>query len=123
MKLDVDEIQSSSIGFIPDIPPSTPGRRFYFQDVGETMGSEKVPSLLSSSSPSKPDLVPALVNRYVSGGISIGRAAEIIGLCYDDFIKKVVEKGLRLPMGPATLQEFKEEDRILQSYLSSSVAK
>ena len=121
MNLDVEEPQSSSVSTIRETFSATANdQRFFLQDAGMTMNSAKI-SPEPSSSQARFDLIPALVNRYASGGISVGRAAEIIGLCYEDFIQRVVDKGLRLPMGPATLEEFREEDRILQSYLRRSV--
>jgi hypothetical protein len=121
MNLDVNEPQSSSLSIIQDTHPSTANRyRFFLPDVGMTVKSGIFPEY-PSSSPAIYDPVIALVTRYVSGGISIGRAAEIIGLCYEDFIQRVIEKGIRLPMGPATLEEFRQEERILQSYLRRSV--
>jgi len=70
-----------------------------------------------SISPEYYDPIMGVAQAYLSGGLSTGRAAEIVRLCYDDFISQVVGRRLRLPMGPQTLAEFKSEEKGLKSYL------
>lgn len=120
MNLDIQEPQSSTMTAIQSTFAGTANhQRFFLQDAGATAKTLMFP-FLSSSSRNRSDLIVTLVNAYVSGGVSIARAAEIIGLCYEDFIRKVVDKGLKLPMGPATLEEFREEERTLRLHLRRS---
>jgi predicted HTH domain antitoxin len=121
MRLDTGQAEGSSNGILLDIAPATANHhRLFIPNDGMTAKSENLSLELTASSAESCDAILALANRYISGGISIGRAAEIVGICYEDFIQRLSEKGLRLPMGPATLEEFREEDEILKAHLRRS---
>jgi len=51
------------------------------------------------------------IDLYISGKISLGKAAEIAGISYDDFINELRKRGIRLIVGP---ESPKEEDRELK---------
>jgi len=105
--------------FIIDTLGSSSGRALIFRDT-ENLTVPRVVILCDPSiSPSHYDPISSLTRAYLSGGISIGRAAEILRLCYDDLISEVEARGMKLPMGPQTLEEFRSENETLRSYLRS----
>ena len=49
------------------------------------------------------------MHRYQTENISLGKAAEIAGLCWDDMKQILMKNGIRPRLGPETIEEAKEE--------------
>ena len=49
------------------------------------------------------------MHRYQTEPISLGKAAEIAGLCWDDMKQILMKNGIRPRLGPETIEEAKEE--------------
>ena len=45
------------------------------------------------------------IDLYMSGKISLGRAAELAGLSYNEFWEALRERGLKIRVGPKSLEE------------------
>ena len=61
--------------------------------------------------------IESLIQRYVSGYLSLGRAAELAGMRYDEFIDLLISKGISPDMGPESEDEFKEEEKLIEKIL------
>ena len=46
---------------------------------------------------------------YMSGKISLGKAAELAGISYDEFWDELRRRGLKLRVGPKTIEEAERE--------------
>ena len=49
------------------------------------------------------------MHRYQTEPISVGKAAEIAGVCWDDMKQVLMKNGIRPRLGPQTIEEAKEE--------------
>ena len=49
------------------------------------------------------------MHRYQTEPISLGKAAQIAGLCWDDMKQILMKNGIRPRLGPQTIEEAKEE--------------
>jgi predicted HTH domain antitoxin len=49
------------------------------------------------------------MHRYQTEDISLGKAAEIAGLCWDDMKQILIKNGIRPRLGPETIEEAREE--------------
>jgi predicted HTH domain antitoxin len=49
------------------------------------------------------------MHRYQTEPISVGKAAEIAGVCWDDMKQILMKNGIRPRLGPQTIEEAKEE--------------
>lgn len=62
-------------------------------------------------------LIDAAVRRYDAGLISLGRAAEIAGLPYDEMIDEIQRRGKKLRFNPSSLEEAEaNEDQLIASF-------
>ena len=58
----------------------------------------------------KPELKRKMVvSAYTEGDISLGKAAQIMGVCYEEMKDIVRESGGKLHLGPRTVEEFKQD--------------
>ena len=53
----------------------------------------------------------------MSGKISLGRAAELAGLSYDEFWEALRERGLKIRVEPKSLEEAKTEYETAKRFL------
>ncbi|ODS39499.1 MAG: hypothetical protein A7316_05395 [Candidatus Altiarchaeales archaeon WOR_SM1_86-2] len=53
--------------------------------------------------------VDVAVKMYKSGEISLGRAAEIAGVSYEDMRQILNGRGIKIKIGPESVSEAKEE--------------
>jgi len=58
------------------------------------------------------------VAAYWAGEISLGKAAEIAGLCYEDMRELLRDRGVSLRLGPATHEEALAEIQALEEFLA-----
>jgi len=49
------------------------------------------------------------MHRYQTEPISVGKAAEIAGVCWEDMKHILMQNGIRPRLGPETIEEAKEE--------------
>ena len=49
------------------------------------------------------------MHRYQTEPMSLGKAAEIAGLCWDDMKQILMKNGIRPRLGPQTIEEAREE--------------
>ena len=49
------------------------------------------------------------IHRYQTEEISIGKAAEIAGVCWEDMKRILIKNGIRPRLGPETIEEAREE--------------
>jgi predicted HTH domain antitoxin len=47
--------------------------------------------------------------RYQNEDISIGKAAEIAGVCWEDMKRILIKNGIRPKLGPETIEEARQE--------------
>jgi len=57
------------------------------------------------------------IDLYMSGKISLGRAAELAGLSYDEFWEALRERGLKIRVGPKSLEEARAEYEAAKRFL------
>jgi len=57
------------------------------------------------------------VELYMDGRISLGRAAELAGVSYDDFWSFLRDRGLKIRAGPRSLEEAEMEYRAAKRHL------
>ena len=57
------------------------------------------------------------IDLYMSGKVSLGRAAELAGLSYDEFWEALRERGLRIRVGPKSLEEARAEYEAAKRFL------
>lgn len=57
------------------------------------------------------------VELYMDGRISLGRAAELAGVSYDDFWSFLRDRGLKIRAGPRNLEEAEMEYRAAKRHL------
>jgi len=58
-------------------------------------------------------LVGIALSKYAAGLISLGRAAEIAGLPYEDMIDKLRARGISIRFGPESIEEAEAERKDL----------
>ena len=58
------------------------------------------------------------VDLYIEGKVSAGRAAELAGVPYDEFLAVVKERGHKLRISPKTRKEAEEEYRAAKGRLA-----
>jgi len=78
----------------------------------ETLGGEEK-DIFKLEIPS----IESLIQRYRLGYLSLGRAAELAGMHYDEFIDLLISKGISPSMGPESEEEFKEEEKLIEKIL------
>lgn len=61
--------------------------------------------------------IESVIQRYVSGYLSLGRAAELARMRYDEFIDLLLSKGISPDIGPESENEFKEEEGLIEKIL------
>jgi len=49
------------------------------------------------------------IESYMDGRVSLGRAAELAGISYDDFWSFLKERGLKIRAGPKSLKEAERD--------------
>ena len=49
------------------------------------------------------------MHRYQTEPISVGKAAEIAGVCWDDMKQVLMKNGIRPRLGPQTIEEARQE--------------
>jgi len=59
------------------------------------------------------------VELYIGGKVSMGRAAELADVSYDEFFRFLREKSQRIRIGPRTLEEAEREYNETQERLAS----
>lgn len=64
---------------------------------------------LSNRTPATEELAPEVLRAYLAEEISLGRAAELLGLSRFDAQERFRQLGVPLLLGPATLEEAREE--------------
>ena len=57
------------------------------------------------------------IDLYMSGKISLGRAAELADLSYDEFWEALRERGLKIRVGPKSLEEARAEYEAAKRFL------
>lgn len=57
------------------------------------------------------------IDLYMSGKISLGRAAELAGLSYDEFWEALRKRGLKIRIGPKSLEEARAEYEAAKRFL------
>ena len=57
------------------------------------------------------------VELYMEGRISLGRAAELADVSYDEFWDSLRERGHKIRVGPKTLKEAEREYKATKEYL------
>ena len=68
-----------------------------------------VMNLLSTKDVSARMRLSLAIDLYISGKVSLGKAAEIAGIPYDDFIDELRKRGIRLIVGPESPEEADKE--------------
>ena len=63
------------------------------------------------------DLVEKIYGLYKEGKISLGKAAELCGLYYDELLEELKKRKLPLLLGARKLEEARKEDVALEKYL------
>jgi predicted HTH domain antitoxin len=58
------------------------------------------------------------VDLYIDGKVSVGRAAELAGVPYAEFLAVVKERGHKLRVGPQTREEAEKEYRAVKERLT-----
>ena len=58
------------------------------------------------------------VELYIDGKVSLGKAAELAGIPYDDFQAVVKERGHKLRIGPKTRAEAEKEYKAVKGRLA-----
>jgi predicted HTH domain antitoxin len=59
------------------------------------------------------------IELYIGGKVSMGRAAELTDVSYDEFFRFLMEKSQRIRIGPRTLEEAEREYNETQERLAS----
>ena len=68
----------------------------------------------------RPDVkIRLAVHRYQSEDISLGRAAELAGVSWDQMREILLEKGIQPRLGPETVDEAKAEAQGLRDFFAS----
>lgn len=57
------------------------------------------------------------VESYMEGRVSLGKAAELAGVSYDDFWDFLKDRGLKIRAGPKSIEEAEREYRAAQEHL------
>lgn len=58
------------------------------------------------------------VDLYIDGKVSLGKAAELAGIPYDEFAVAVKERGHKLRVGPRTRAEAEKEYKVVKGRLA-----
>jgi len=59
------------------------------------------------------------VELYIEGKVSLGRAAELAGVPYDEFFAILKERGHKIRIGPKTLKEAEREYKVAKERLGN----
>ena len=59
------------------------------------------------------------VELYIEGRVSLGRAAELAGVPYDEFYVFLKERGHKIRIGPKTLKEAEREYKVAKERLGN----
>ncbi|MDI6654569.1 MAG: UPF0175 family protein [Candidatus Hydrothermarchaeota archaeon] len=81
----------------------------YFKNESEFV-SEAIRNLLLKYGSKKVDVAARL---YERGEISLGKAAEIVGVTYSEMKEELAKRGIEIRKGPSTVEEAKEDYKIL----------
>jgi predicted HTH domain antitoxin len=119
---------------LPDIADTTPF--VIFVKNNETEISEKLKRLelaskLASNAVSKEELedkdsyeelihsfdLDLAINEYRNGEISLGKAAEIAGLCWEDMKDVLIKNGIEPRLGPQTIEEARQDYLTIRRFL------
>ncbi len=57
------------------------------------------------------------VELYMEGKVSLGKAAELAGVSYDEFWDSLKERGHKIRVGPKSLEEAEREYKAAKEYL------
>jgi predicted HTH domain antitoxin len=58
------------------------------------------------------------IYRYQNEEISLGKAAEIAGVCWEDMKRILMKNGIQPRLGPETIEEAREEYLTLERFLN-----
>jgi predicted HTH domain antitoxin len=56
--------------------------------------------------------------QYQKREISVGKAAELAGVSFEQMKEILIQRGIRSGLGPETIEEVKEEYKALENYLN-----
>jgi predicted HTH domain antitoxin len=58
------------------------------------------------------------IYRYQNKEISLGKAAQIAGLCWEEMKDELIKNGIKPRLGPQTIEESKKDSLVIERYLS-----
>ena len=59
------------------------------------------------------------IYRYQNKEISLGKAAQIAGLCWEEMKDELIRNGIKPKLGPQTIEEAKKDSLVLERYLEN----
>ncbi len=69
----------------------------------------------------RPDLrIKVAVHRYQTEDISLGKAAELAGVSWEQMREILLEHGIQPRLGPDTIEEIEEEIQVLRKHFGYS---
>jgi predicted HTH domain antitoxin len=60
------------------------------------------------------------VHRYQNKEISLGKAAEIAGLCWEEMKDVLIRNGIKPRLGPQTIEEAREDSLTIERFLNAT---